>query len=305
MPQTTSLLGESSNPAQIIALDSRKAEQILSDKQYLKILQLSDLLSRHLDLADILKVFSGEIKPLVPHTSYRYVSEQLSQPVRKGKVDRHSLHYHLTIQQMDLGEITLYRKQPFSTNELCQFEDLLCSLVYPLRNALLYHSAITSAYRDPLTNINNRAAMDKLLPREVRLAKRHDQRLALMIMDLDGFKKINDTCGHDVGDQLLQSVASTIQHCLRDTDMLFRYGGDEFVAALPHTDVQGAIDVAERILGGIKQLAFEECYKPMAIGMSTGLSMLHAGDDFGKFFKRVDQALYRAKNDGKHRVIVA
>ena len=305
MPQTTSLLGETSNPVQIIALDSRKAEQVLSDKQYLKILQLSDLLSRHLDLVDILNVFSGEIRPLVPHTSYRYVSEQLSKPVRKGKVDRHSLHYHLTIQQMDLGEITLYRKQPFSTNELCQFEDLLCSLVYPLRNALLYQSAITSAYRDPLTNINNRAAMDKLLPREVRLAKRHDQRLALMIMDLDGFKNINDSCGHDAGDQLLQAVASTIQHCLRDTDMLFRYGGDEFVAALPHTDVQGAIDVAERILGGIKALASEVCYKSMSIGMSTGLSMLHAGDDFSKFFKRVDQALYRAKKDGKHRVIVA
>lgn len=305
MPQTTSLMGQASNPVQIIALDSRKAEQVLSDKQYLKILQLSDLLSRHLSLEDILNVFSSEIKSLVPHSSYRYVSEQLPKPVRKGKVDLHSLHYHLTIQQMDLGEFTLYRKHPFSTNELCQFEELLCSLVYPLRNALLYQSAVTSAYRDPLTNINNRAAMDKLLPREVRLAKRHDQRLALMIMDLDGFKKINDSCGHDVGDQLLQSVASSIQHCLRDTDMLFRYGGDEFVAALPHTDVQGAIDVAERILGGIKELASEECYKPVAIGMSTGLSMLHAGDDFNKFFKRVDQALLRAKKDGKHRVIVA
>lgn len=305
MPQTTSLMGGTTSPVQIVALDSRKTEQVISDKQYLKILQLSDLLSRHLILADILKVFSREIKSLVAHTSYRYVSEQLPEPVRMGKIERHSLHYHLTIQQTDLGELTIYRKSPFSTNELCQFEDLLCALVYPLRNALLYQSAVTSAYRDPLTNINNRAAMDKLLPREVRLAKRHDQRLALMIMDLDGFKVINDSCGHDVGDQLLQSVAKTIQHCLRDTDMLFRYGGDEFVAALPHTDVQGAIDVAERILGGIKRLASQECYQPITIGMSTGLSMLHAGDDFSRFFKRVDQALYRAKKDGKHRVIVA
>lgn len=305
MPQTTSLLGETTNPVQIVALDSRKTEQIISDKQYLKILQISDLLSRHLELKDILNVFSSEIKALVPHDSYRYVSEEFSTPVRNGDVEVHSLHYHLTIHQNDLGELTIYRKHPFSTNELCQFEDLLCALVYPLRNALMYQSAVTSAYRDPLTKINNRAAMDKLLPREVRLAKRHDQRLAMMIMDLDGFKTINDNCGHDMGDQLLQSVAQSIQHCLRDTDMLFRYGGDEFVAALPHTDVQGSIDVAERILNSIKILAQQNCYKNIAIGMSMGLSMLHAGDDFSRFFKRVDQALYRAKRDGKHRVIVA
>lgn len=305
MPQMTPLLGEASNPVQIIALDSRKSEQVLSDKQYLKILQLSDLLSRHLSVEDIIKVFSREIKSLVPHNSFRYVSEKLDEPVRLGKMEVHSLHYHLTIQQMDLGELTVYRKQPFSTNELCQFEDLLCSLVYPLRNALMYQSAICSAYRDPLTGINNRAAMDKLLPREVRLAKRHDQRLALMIMDLDGFKAINDSHGHDTGDQLLQSVASSIRHCLRDTDMLFRYGGDEFVAALPHTDVQGALDVAERILGGIKEIVKDESLQELNVGMSIGLSMLHAGDDFTRFFKRVDQALYRAKKDGKHRVIIA
>lgn len=304
MPQTTSLLGEPKTPVQVIALDSRKAEQVVSDKQYLKILQMSDLLSRHLKVADILKVFSAEIMSLIPHNSYRYVSEQLKEPVRNGKVDHHSLNYRLTIQQMELGELTLYRKQPFSTNELCQFEDLLCGLVYPLRNALMYQSAVTSAYRDPLTNINNRAAMDKLLPREVGLAKRHDQRLALMIMDLDGFKSVNDSCGHDVGDQVLQSVARVIQSRLRDTDMLFRYGGDEFVAALPYTDVQGAIDVAERILGGIKKMVKNEYYESSPIGMSVGLSMLHAGDDFNRFFKRVDKALYRAKKDGKHRIVV-
>lgn len=304
MPQTTTLMGQARTPVQVIALDSRKSEQVVSDKQYLKILQLSDLLSRHLKVTDIVKVFSNEIKALVEHDSFRYVSEQLARPVRVGKVGPHSLNYHLTIQQMDLGELTLYREHPFSTNEVCQFEDLLCSLVYPLKNALMYQSAITSAYRDPLTNVNNRAAMDKLLPREVRLAKRHDQRLALMIMDLDGFKAINDNCGHDVGDKLLQSVARMILDTLRDTDMLFRYGGDEFVAALPYTDVQGALDVADRILAGIEKLSADSTYESMEVGMSVGLSMLHAGDDFNRFFKRVDQALYRAKRDGKHRTVV-
>lgn len=304
MPQQTTVMGEARNQGQVIVLDSRKSEQVVSDKQYMKILQLSDLLSRHLSLQDIIAVFSKELKPLIAHNSYRYVSKELNEAVRKGDIDRFSLHYHLTIEKMDLGEFTVYRNEPFSSNEVCQFEDLLCSLVYPLRNALMYHTAVASAYKDPLTGINNRAAMDKLLPREVKLAKRHDQRLAMMIMDLDGFKKINDTCGHDVGDRFLKSVAGIVHSSLRDTDMLFRYGGDEFVAALPQTDIQGAIDVADRILHGIKNHDVKECADLDSAGMSIGVSMLHAGDDFNRFFKRVDQAMYKAKASGKHRVVV-
>ena len=305
MPQTTTLSGENKSPLQVIALDSRKSEQVVSDKQYLKILQMSDLLSRTLNLEDMLKIFSQEISQLVPHACYRYRSELLDKPIRNGSVGAHSLNYHLTIQQMDLGDLTLYRKTPFSSNEVCQFEDLLCSLVYPLKNALMYHVALVSAYKDPLTNINNRAAMDKMLPREIRLAKRHDHRLALMIMDLDGFKLVNDNLGHDAGDRLLMNVAKTMQSVLRDTDMLYRYGGDEFVAALPYTDAQGAIDVADRLLDAIRNMQQNEFFNDIPVGLSIGLSMLHAGDDFERLFKRVDQALYRAKKDGKNRVVLS
>jgi len=305
MQQTTSLLGEARNPVQVIALDSRRSEQVISDKQYLKILQLTDLLSRNLNLEDIVEVFSNEIKALIPHNSYRYACEQLDQPIAKGRKERHSLNYHLTIQQMDLGELTFFRKQPFSTNEVCQFEDLLCALVYPIKNALLYHSAIASANRDPLTGINNRAAMDKWLPREIRLAQRHQHDMVMMIMDMDGFKLINDNFGHDVGDMVLKAVAQVIKSRLRDTDMLFRFAGDEFVCALPHTDEHGAIDVAQRILEGIGQLEMEDCYPDGHLGMSIGLSVLVDGDDFNGLFKRVDQAMYRAKKDGKHRFVVA
>jgi diguanylate cyclase (GGDEF)-like protein len=305
MPQTISLPGENKSPLQVIALDSRKSEQVVSDKQYLKILQMSDLLSRTLKLEEMLKIFSNEVAALIPHASYRYSSDHLEKPIRFGNIGQHSLNYHLTIQQMDLGELTLYRKTPFSSNEVCQFEDLLCSLVHPLKNALLYHVAVESAYKDPLTNINNRAAMDKMLPREIRLAKRHDHRLALMIMDLDGFKSVNDNLGHDVGDRLLVLVAQSIQDVLRDTDMLYRYGGDEFVAALPYTDAQGAIDVANRILNVIRNIEHSDFAENIQIGLSVGLSMLHAGDDFDRLFKRVDQALYRAKKGGKNRVVIS
>jgi len=304
MPQTTPLYGEMNRPLQVIALDSRKTEQVVSDKQYLKILQLSDLLSRSLYVEDILSVFSAEISTLIPHQGYCYESTQITAEIRRGKCEQHRLNYRLTIQQMELGELTLYRQSPFSNNEVCQFEDLLCSLVYPLKNGLMYHVAMVSAYRDPLTDINNRAAMDKLLPRELSLAKRHQQHLVLMIMDIDGFKKVNDNYGHDIGDQLLQEVTATIKSELRDTDMMFRYGGDEFVACLPQTDRQGGLDVADRLLSAIRKLDNRELIESTQIGLSIGLSQLRPDDDFEAVFKRVDQALYQAKKDGKHRAVI-
>ncbi|MDJ0833285.1 MAG: GGDEF domain-containing protein [Gammaproteobacteria bacterium] len=305
MPQTTTVIGETANHGQIIALDSRRPEQVVSNKQYLKILQVTDLLSRHLHLNEIMTVFSREVMALVPFDGMRYSCQQLKSPITHGETEGHNLHYHLTLQQMEVGDLTFYRAQPFGTNEVCQIEDLLCALVYPLRNALMYHRAITSAYRDPLTNINNRAAMDKFLPREIGLAKRHQHDLSMMIMDLDGFKAINDQYGHDAGDRLLQTVCVKIISVLRDTDMLFRYGGDEFVVALPYTDIQGALDAGDRILHSIQNLSANECPGGASIGISIGLSMLLPEDDFQSLFKRVDQALYQAKIDGKNRLVVA
>lgn len=305
MPQLTPITDQAINPGQIVALDTRKQEQVVSDKQYLKILQLSDLLSRHLDVADILRLFSNEISALVRHNSYRFVSNDLLEPVRHGALASHCLNYHLTIQSMNLGELSIYRDQPFSANEVCQVEDLLCALIYPLRNALMYQSALLSAHRDPLTGINNRAALDRLMPREISLAKRHDHRMAMIVMDLDGFKAINDQCGHDTGDHVLRLASSAVHTSLRESDMLFRYGGDEFVAALPHTDIQGAIDVANRILVAVNSLELESCADDTGFGISIGLSMLASGDDFEGLFKRVDQALYRAKQNGKNQVVVA
>ena len=305
MQQTTTVTGETAVNGQVIALDSRKPEQVISSKQYLKMLQVSDLLSRHLHLKEIMGVFSREVMALVPHDGMQYQCQQIPKPITLGETQGHHLQYHLNLQQMEVGDLTFYRSHPFGTNEVCQIEDLLCALLYPLRNALMYHRAITSAYRDPLTNINNRAAMDKFLPREIGLAKRHDHCLSMMIMDLDGFKAINDQYGHDAGDRLLQTVCAKIIGVLRDTDMLFRYGGDEFVVALPYTNIDGAKDAAQRILNSIQNLSANETPGQVSIGISIGLSMLQDEDDFQVLFKRVDKALYQAKLGGKNRLVVA
>ena len=175
----------------------------------------------------------------------------------------------------------------------------MCSLLYPIKNALMYQIALKSAYRDPLTGLNNRMAMEKNLPREIDLAKRHSQS-----MDLDGFKQINDSCGHDVGDQVLREVAQVISHVVRNTDLVYSYGGDEFVGGLGQTDLHGAIDVSERIRSSIDELDLDGCGTVDRVQISIGITLVRQGDCFLSAFKRADKALYQAKINGKNQIII-
>ena len=168
----------------------------------------------------------------------------------------------------------------------------------------MYQIALKSAYRDPLTGLNNRMAMEKNLPREIDLAKRHSQSMALLMMDLDGFKQINDGCGHDVGDQVLRDVAQVISQVVRNTDLVYRYGGDEFVGGLAQTDIHGAIDVSERIRSSIDELELDGCGADDRVQISIGITLVRHGDSFLSAFKRADKALYQAKINGKNQIII-
>jgi len=288
---------------QVVALDSRKQEQVVSDKQYLKILQLTDLLARNLEVARVLQVFSNEIGLLVPHSGFSFESRRFHHALRVGVTEQHSLTYHLTVDQMKLGDFSVYRNKPFGSNEVCQLEDLLCALVYPLKNALMYHAALVSARHDPLTGAFNRGAMDQLLEREVSLAQRHQLDLSLLMVDLDGFKQINDRLGHAAGDEVLRQVADTISHRLRDSDVLCRYGGDEFVVVLPQTSREGSIEVAQRVLDGIRRLILQEDLQGFALSASLGLASLKPKEGREQLFARADQAMYQAKQQGKDQMV--
>jgi diguanylate cyclase (GGDEF)-like protein len=150
----------------------------------------------------------------------------------------------------------------------------MCALIYPQKNALMYQIALKSAYRDPLTGLNNRTSMEKYLPREIDLAKRHSQSMALLVMDLDGFKQINDQCGHDVGDHVLREVGQVISHVVRNTDLVYRYGGDEFVGGLAQTDLHGAIDVCERIRASIDELDLKDYGVNRKVQVSIGITLV-------------------------------
>ena len=302
MSQSRIIYKERKPRAQVLAFDPGRSERHSGGKKYINILRLSDLLSRNLETAKIIEAFTSEIRSDIPHTGYLFGAPYMESIVSQDVDEGFEISYRLNIQGWQLGKITFFRQYGFSTEDLSDLEDLLCALVHPLKNAMMYQTALNTAYQDPLTDLSNRTSMEKFLPREIELAKRHEQAMALLVMDLDGFKQINDNCGHDVGDQVLRNAGEVMHKAMRNTDLLYRYGGDEFVAGLPHTDINGALDVGERIRAGVEKMRLPGSTVKGQIKMSVGVTIVKADDNLTRAFKRADKALYQAKQGGKNRI---
>ncbi len=160
------------------------------------------------------------------------------------------------------------------------------------------------ALLDPLTRLGNRAALDNALRRELQLAERHHYELSVLMVDVDHFKKINDQYGHSAGDQVLQEIASTIEAVCRESDISFRYGGEEFVVLLRKTSEMGARIIAERLRREINFLEIEKGTAKIRPSVSIGIGTRASGqkEHINDLFERADKALYRAKQAGRNCV---
>ncbi len=164
----------------------------------------------------------------------------------------------------------------------------------------------TMATIDELTGINNRRNFMVLCGKELDRVKRSQRPLALLMMDIDFFKRINDEHGHQAGDIVLQNVAKFLSDDLRSTDILGRYGGEEFVAALPETDRQTASSIAARLNRGIESLEIRYQDKTITVTISIGIVVADAWDQdisLDRCLAKADEALYRAKEEGRNRFV--
>lgn len=162
------------------------------------------------------------------------------------------------------------------------------------------------ATTDKLTGAANRQAFDMLFAQAVRLAKRRGGKLSAIMLDIDHFKEVNDTHGHPTGDRVLKTVAHTVKTQIRDADMLFRWGGEEFLILLPDCDQAQAGQVAEKIrqtLAGKKDVAIGG--QVIGVNASFGVAQLRENDTEVELIHRVDSALYAAKGKGRNRVEMA
>ncbi len=156
--------------------------------------------------------------------------------------------------------------------------------------------------KDSLTGLLNRRAFLPLVEYELQRRTRFGSVAALMVADIDHFKRVNDTCGHDVGDVVLKEVGKAMQDSIRGTDTLARWGGEEFIVLLPDTDEQSGFVLAEKIRRCVMDLRFDSC-PPITI--SIGVAQHGSDEDFLEWFKEADGALYRAKETGRNRTVVS
>jgi diguanylate cyclase (GGDEF)-like protein len=157
---------------------------------------------------------------------------------------------------------------------------------------------------DPLTGCLNRRSLEARLRADWRLAKRRSTHIAVVAIDLDHFKQINDTRGHPVGDLVLQQLTGIMKATARDTDSVARFGGDEFVLVLPDTGWQGALTFAERLRRRVDDFTFGPPGSPMTVTISVGVALARGTDPISPedLLRDADRSLYKAKEQGRNRV---
>lgn len=160
----------------------------------------------------------------------------------------------------------------------------------------------SNALRDTLTGLYNRAAYNERLTQELSRASRSKLPLCLAVWDIDHFKGINDNYGHAAGDKVIKAIAQMLMGHIRKSDFVARFGGEEFVCIMPETPIDGAMELADKIRSKIEELKFHYKNERVPITISCGLAQLKADDDATSLFKRADDALYQAKQQGRNRV---
>jgi diguanylate cyclase (GGDEF)-like protein len=207
-----------------------------------------------------------------------------------------------------MGSVQLFSSRPqrFSQEDAQLFWTLSLVAENLLTREYTSEGLLRFAFTDYLTGLRSRGYFEQQLELELKRAERRQQGFALLMVDLDHFKQLNDTFGHHVGDQVLRDVASILAKDMREVDTVARYGGDEFMIILPDTTEAGALQVAQRLHRAVEQTNFlvGSRDKTMRLTISIGLALYDAEVRFKReLIERSDAALYAAKNDGKNRVV--
>lgn len=197
-----------------------------------------------------------------------------------------------------------------SKKEIEYLEQLTTQSSITLQRANVYAEVLKHATLDALTGLNNRRQFESRLKQEVATAKRQNKPLCAMMMDVDFFKKFNDTYGHVVGDCVLKAVANTIKNVVRESDIASRYGGEEFTVLLPFTKVEEAAMVADRLRQAVQDTEVEyvndkgEVEVKVHVTISIGVYQYRDVDSPKELYENADKGLYAAKEAGRNRVVI-
>jgi diguanylate cyclase (GGDEF)-like protein len=194
------------------------------------------------------------------------------------------------------------RRHAFGDSVRPTLEVLASHLAVSLSNARMVHKLETMATTDGLTGLLNKRAILEAGAQKIAAAARFDRKLAVLVVDIDFFKKVNDTHGHDIGDLVIRGLGDILKRQKRTTDLVARFGGEEFVVVCEQTDEKGAMLLAERIREELGKTSFRTPAGVLAVTCSIGVSTFpEAGASWEALFKAADEALYVSKRSGRNR----
>lgn len=264
--------------------------------------RLTRRLSTTLNLETQLAILAEEIASVVPYDSltYRHTIATRDFVYATGMGGPHRCDYRLNLEGNFYGTLSLSRRQKFTDQELEGIELMLAAAICPIRNACQFITIEQASLTDSLTGVPNKRALDEALARASCLGERHGEQYSLILCDLDYFKQVNDQYGHVVGDHILKLAAAEIQKAVRNSDSVYRFGGEEFAILLPHTDETNARDVGDRIRAFINTILVNCGDSDVTVTASCGVANRLTDETADQWLARADEALYRAKAHGRN-----
>ena len=293
----------------IIDTDRRHAERIasyLADHNSVEILTnpgdaVLVISSGEFELA-LVSMDLGEFDPLRICSQMRTLEQGRTLPIilMAEETDRPRV-----VRGLDLG-VNDFIMRPVERNELsARVKTQIRRQRYTVELRESVNHTLALAVTDELTGLYNRRYFERHLALMLHKAREQERDMAVMLLDMDFFKAVNDTHGHDVGDAVLREFALRLSRNLRGIDLACRFGGEEFVVLMPDTDFRQAQLVAERVRAAVAERSFEVgAQRPLTVTVSVGVALNESPDDTPEMvLKRADIALYRAKREGRNRVV--
>jgi len=262
---------------------------------------LLEQLQTTLNLDKLLDIFAMEAALYVNFSSLYFKNQTVNKTLVGSKKAKQEQQFQLKLNDEFIGTLSYGINTPIS---MCHYKELTRIhqvLLYPLKNALQYHQAMQLAMQDGLTGLGNRRYFDEQLKRAMHNANRHQGHVGLVLGDLNKFKAINDTFGHSIGDQVLKQFANLLRTCIRDSDSVFRFGGDEFAVIVENAS-EHALDIIKgRVDSALKTNVLLAKYQ---VTCSLGTTFMNRGDNEHSLFERADQELYRQKISTQKRLSI-
>lgn len=253
---------------------------------------LLEQLQTTLEIDKLLNIFAMEVSNHLDFSGLTFESQNATAAMRGSRKSKVIKLFELKINGELIGVLSYHTNKRIDSAAIAVLNKLHRLIAYPLKNAAMYQNAMSLAMQDSLTRLGNRRHFEQQIYKAMHQARRKHSKLGLIVGDLDKFKAINDTYGHSVGDDVLIEFGNALRECMRDSDSIFRLGGDEFSILVEDADDQALKIIEQRLLQAVKNNSLLKKYQ---VACSLGSALFNRIDDEKSFFDRADQDLYRKK----------